>query len=662
MYSTALSDNDRELVESYLGMKWGLTQTLPSDHNGLSEKLPGWSVGVTGPQTIATNFSGVGGLKQHVVSASPATDNLWHNIVTTFDGASRKVYLDGVEVSSTQFTGSVDLSNSALVLGAFDNNTTAAPIDEIKNVAATGHSRVKLDEVRFYGSALSATDVSNLYNSGKGDLGKIGGFTTLPPTVKATAGSAFSTTVTADFINPVYSAYNLPNGLSINSSTGEISGTPTVGGIHLMTVSVTGGSQEAPKKAVGFITYSAQTSAPKFGTPGAQNVVGDSALILSEIEQTGASSNTVDLVWDTSDKGTSNVSDWNGSATAVGTGKEGFYGKQLTDLTPGGTYYYRARAELELSPLDHAGDDLKLWADASELSAIPSTWTDMSGSGNNLSKVGTPSLVTNAQNGHNAIRTVYNSQYYKCVNSNLKNTDQTWMLMVKPHATTAANHSSSGIFGYSNGSVSMQFRFESLSTPTFKGRLRWHNGSSWSTTTGYWTDAATNWHLFSASFDRANSKIRLYKDSTELSTGWSQAITWGEDGTVWVSARAGAGRTVSGDYGEFLIYSSVDATLRAKMEGYLLHKWGLSANLPSGHTYKSASPKAIAWSDAQSFTTPINTSAPTLGSQSTANLDTTSADIQVVLTDNGNAATTVVFYWGDNDGGTTKANWDSNVT
>ena len=36
--------------------------------------------------------------------------------------------------------------------------------------------------------------------------------------------------------------------------------------------------------------------------------------------------------------------------------------------------------------------------------------------------------------------------------------------------------------------------------------------------------------------------------------------------------------------------------------------------------------------------------------------------MQVVLTDNGNAATTVVFYWGDNDGGTTASNWDSNVT
>ena len=125
--------------------------------------------------------------------------------------------------------------------------------------------------------------------------------------------------------------------------------------------------------------------------------------------------------------------------------------------------------------------------------------------------------------------------------------------------------------------------------------------------------AATNWHLFSASFDRANSKIRLYKDSTELSTGWNQSITWGEDGDIWVSARAGAGRTVSGDYGEFLIYSSVDATIRAKMEGYLMHKSGLTANLPNGHTYKSAPLTATAWSDAQSFTTPANITAPVLG-------------------------------------------------
>ena len=110
---------------------------------------------------------------------------------------------------------------------------------------------------------------------------------------------------------------------------------------HTITVSADGGSNESPKKAIGNITYSAPTSAAKTLIPGAQNVVGDSALLLVEIEQSGASSNSVDLVWDTSDKGTSNLSDWNGSATSVGIGNEGFYGKTLSDLTPGETYYYR---------------------------------------------------------------------------------------------------------------------------------------------------------------------------------------------------------------------------------------------------------------------------------------------------------------------------------
>jgi len=168
--------------------------------------------------------------------------------------------------------------------------------------------------------------------------------------VTATAGTAFSTTVTADFTNAVYEAYNLPNGLSINDATGEISGTPTVGGTHAITVSVSGGTGEAPKKAAGTITYIAPTSAPKFGTPGAQNVVGDSALLLTEIEQSGASTNIVDFVWDTSDKGTSNLSDWNGSATSVGSGKEGFYGQQLINLTPGETYYYRSRVTMNYQP------------------------------------------------------------------------------------------------------------------------------------------------------------------------------------------------------------------------------------------------------------------------------------------------------------------------
>ena len=42
---------------------------------------------------------------------------------------------------------------------------------------------------------------------------------------------------------------------------------------------------------------------------------------------------------------------------------------------------------------------------------------------------------------------------------------------------------------------------------------------------------------------------------------------------------------------EIVMYNTVlDTTQRQKIEGYLAWKWGLQANLPSGHPYKSAAP------------------------------------------------------------------------
>ena len=51
-----------------------------------------------------------------------------------------------------------------------------------------------------------------------------------------------------------------------------------------------------------------------------------------------------------------------------------------------------------------------------------------------------------------------------------------------------------------------------------------------------------------------------------------------------------------------------------------------------------------------------------LGPLDTANLTTTTADLEATLSDNGNAATSLVFYWGDNDGGSNPSSWDSNFT
>lgn len=47
-----------------------------------------------------------------------------------------------------------------------------------------------------------------------------------------------------------------------------------------------------------------------------------------------------------------------------------------------------------------------------------------------------------------------------------------------------------------------------------------------------------------------------------------------------------------GDIGEIIVLSSAASTdTRQRIEGYLAHKWGLTANLPSDHPYKNFAPR-----------------------------------------------------------------------
>ena len=154
IYRNALSDTDREYVEGYLAQKFGMSGQLPSDHTGLDQS--GWALGRgTSADGVSANLAGVGGPASGSESTiSPSTDNQWHHAVSTFDGGTRKLYLDGVEVASQSASGSVSATATTLVFGAIDFNSSAAAEEEVKNIAAAQHSGIKLDEVRFYNAAL----------------------------------------------------------------------------------------------------------------------------------------------------------------------------------------------------------------------------------------------------------------------------------------------------------------------------------------------------------------------------------------------------------------------------------------------------------------------------------------------------------------------------
>ena len=53
----------------------------------------------------------------------------------------------------------------------------------------------------------------------------------------------------------------------------------------------------------------------------------------------------------------------------------------------------------------------------------------------------------------------------------------------------------------------------------------------------------------------------------------------------------GTAEFFDGSIGEMIfLQTTFDAHIRQKYEGYLAHKWGLTANLPSDHPYKNIAP------------------------------------------------------------------------
>jgi hypothetical protein len=60
---------------------------------------------------------------------------------------------------------------------------------------------------------------------------------------------------------------------------------------------------------------------------------------------------------------------------------------------------------------------------------------------------------------------------------------------------------------------------------------------------------------------------------------------------IAIGANAAFNETFSGFIAEVIFLASVaDANTRQRIEGYLAHKWGLTAKLPNDHPYKSAAP------------------------------------------------------------------------
>ena len=103
---------------------------------------------------------------------------------------------------------------------------------------------------------------------------------------------------------------------------------------------------------------------------------------------------------------------------------------------------------------------------------------------------------------------------------------------------------------------------------------------------GFWTEDGTK-RLLSWSFDGVNSHT-VHRNASPVGTA-TQAATSGLVNDYYVG-RAGSDYS-DGRFCEYIVLRrNATTTERQKLEGYLAHKWGLTANLPIDHPYKLVGP------------------------------------------------------------------------
>jgi|GEM_PF-173389 len=177
-------------------------------------------------------------LKYTVNVASTGTYTFQARLATTATGNTFHVEVDGLNIS-----GSITVPSTG-AWQTYENVSFTTP-----TITAGQHV------IRFY-------EETGGYNINYYNLIAIAGAPVISSaaTANGTTGSAFSYTITASNTPTSYAASGLPAGLTVNTSTGVISGTPTTAGTYTVTLTATNGTGTGNKTLT--ITVSPAVIAP----------------------------------------------------------------------------------------------------------------------------------------------------------------------------------------------------------------------------------------------------------------------------------------------------------------------------------------------------------------------------------------------------------------
>jgi hypothetical protein len=233
----------------------------------------------------------------------------------------------------------------------------------------------------------------------------------------------------------------------------------------------------------------------------------------------------------------------------------------------------------------------RLWLDMDDQTTFTSSSGNVTAiadkSGNsytfNAASGSTLTAVNTAQNNKNILRFDGNSDATSYTSIGFSTTAvHKWFFVVK--VTASDNHDALVTFTKNNPTLQM-IMFNMSGAGVFSGDWYMNPGTNM---TGNSTNLLNQWVMLSAEFDIPNGQATLALNATEYNTNVAQSglSTMGA-GSVRLNDYQ---NNADSDWGEVVFVEDVTQANSDKIEGYLAHKWGLTADLPSNHPYKTSAP------------------------------------------------------------------------
>jgi beta-glucanase (GH16 family) len=116
-------------------------------------KREAYSIQFNGPRIEFTTIVGITRRRVQAPASAVVPGQTYH-VVGTFDGTTQRLYLNGVQVASAKFSGPFNANANSVLLGSWDTRSEFLP--------------GTVDEVAVYAKVLTAAQVADHYNRGRG--------------------------------------------------------------------------------------------------------------------------------------------------------------------------------------------------------------------------------------------------------------------------------------------------------------------------------------------------------------------------------------------------------------------------------------------------------------------------------------------------------------